>query len=81
MTVKSETSEDEGSAARSGNKKPKCLEDQMAKMANELEELKKGKHQGTRKNPLGEMNATFSRRIKEADLPPRSEERRVGKEC
>ena len=43
----------------------------MAKMANELEELKKGKHQGTRKNPLGEMNAPFSRRIREADLPPK----------
>ncbi|KAK0597046.1 hypothetical protein LWI29_021260 [Acer saccharum] len=43
----------------------------MAKMAKELEELRKGKHQGTRKNPLGEMNAPFSRRIREAELPPK----------
>ena len=43
----------------------------MAKMAKELEELKKGKHRGTRKNPLGEMNAPFSRRIREAELPPK----------
>ena len=71
ITVKSETSDDEGSAARSGSKKPKRLEDQIARMAKELEELKKGKHQGTRKNPLGEMNAPFSRRIREADLPPK----------
>ena len=43
----------------------------MAKMANELVELKKGKHQGTWKNPLGEMNAPFSRRVREAELPPK----------
>ncbi|KAK0608169.1 hypothetical protein LWI29_026659 [Acer saccharum] len=43
----------------------------MANMAKELEELKKGKHRGTRKNPLGEMNASFSRRIREAELPPK----------
>ena len=43
----------------------------MAKMAKELEELKKGKHQTIRKNPLGEMNAPFSRRIREAELPPK----------
>ena len=43
----------------------------MAKMAKELEELKKGKHQGTRKNPLEEMKALFSRRIREAGLPPK----------
>ncbi|KAK0580101.1 hypothetical protein LWI29_036380 [Acer saccharum] len=41
----------------------------MAKMAKELKELKKGKHRGTRKNPLREMNAPFSRRIREAELP------------
>ena len=40
-------------------------------MAKELEELKKGKHWSTRKNPLGEMNAPFSRRIREAELPPK----------
>ena len=43
----------------------------MAKMAKELEELKKGKQRGTQKNPLGEMNAPFSRRIREAELPPK----------
>ena len=36
----------------------------MAKMAKELKELKKG-------NPMGEMNAPFSRRIREAELPPK----------
>ena len=71
MTIKSEASDEEESAARSRCKKPKRLEDQMAKMAKELEELKKKKHQGTRKNPLGEMNAPFSRRIREAELPPK----------
>ena len=40
-------------------------------MAKELEELKKGKRQGTQKNPLGEMNAPLSRRIREANLPPK----------
>ncbi|KAI9191692.1 hypothetical protein LWI28_012027 [Acer negundo] len=40
-------------------------------MAKELEELKKGKHQGIRKNPLGEINAPFSKRIREAGLPPK----------
>ena len=49
----------------------KRLKDQMAKMAKELEELRKGKHKSTRKNPLGEMNAPFSRRIREAELPPK----------
>ena len=43
----------------------------MAKMAKELEELRKGNHRGTRKNPLREMNASFSRRIREAELPPK----------
>ena len=60
VAVRSETSDDEGSAARSGSKKPKRLEDQIARMTKELEELKKGKRQGTRKNPLGEMKAPFS---------------------
>ena len=50
MTVKSKTSDEEGSAARSRIKKSKCLVDQMTKMAKELEELKKGKHQGLEKN-------------------------------
>ena len=43
----------------------------MAKMVKELKELKKGKYQGTRKNPLREMNAPFSRRVKEVKLPPK----------
>ena len=43
----------------------------MAKMAKERTELKKRKHQGTRKNPLREMNAPFSKRVKEAELPPK----------
>ena len=71
VAINSETSNEEGSIARSESKKSKRLEDQMAKMAKELEELKKGKHQKTRKNPLGEMNAPFSRRIREAELPPK----------
>ena len=57
--------------AQSGSKKSKRLDDQMAKMVKELKELKKGKHQGTRNNPLGEMNAPFSRRVREAELPPK----------
>ncbi|KAK0594626.1 hypothetical protein LWI29_006447 [Acer saccharum] len=60
---KSKISDSEDSVARSGHNGSKRLEDQMAKMAKELEELKKGKQRGTRKNPLGEMNAPFSRRI------------------
>ena len=71
MTVNSETSDEKGLVARSGSKKSKYLEDQMAKIANELEDLKKGKHQTTWKNPLGEINAPFSRRIKEAELTPK----------
>ena len=67
----SETSDEEGSVAQSGRKKSKHLEDQMTKMAKVLEELKKGKHQGIRKNLLGEMNAPFSRRVREAELPPK----------
>ncbi|KAI9154287.1 hypothetical protein LWI28_023795 [Acer negundo] len=43
----------------------------MAKMAKELEELKKGKHHGIRKNPLDEMNAPFSKKAREAGLPPK----------
>ena len=43
----------------------------MAKMAKELEELNKGKHQGIRKNPLGEMNSPFFKRVREAGLPPK----------
>ena len=67
--MKSETSDDEGSVAQSRHDGSKRLEDQMAKMAKELEELRKGKHRGTRKNPLREMNAPFSRRIREVELP------------
>ena len=43
----------------------------MIRMAKELEQLKKGKHQGIQKNPLGEMNAPFSKRVREAGLPPK----------
>ncbi|KAK0587099.1 hypothetical protein LWI29_017289 [Acer saccharum] len=43
----------------------------MTKMVKELEELRKGKHQCTWKNPLGEMNAPFSRRIREVELTPK----------
>ena len=43
----------------------------MVKMANELEKLRKGKHRGSRKNPMGEINAPFSRRIREVELPPK----------
>ncbi|KAK4845460.1 hypothetical protein QYF36_005345 [Acer negundo] len=71
VVVDSETSDEEGSVAQFGNAKSRFLEDQMAKMAKELEELKKGKHQGIRKNPLGKMNAPFSKRIREVRLPPK----------
>ena len=67
----SETSDNEGSVAKSRHDGSRQLEDQMAKMAKELEELRKGKQRGTRKNPSGEMNAPFSRRIREAELPPK----------
>ncbi|KAK4856422.1 hypothetical protein QYF36_017305 [Acer negundo] len=40
-------------------------------MAKELEELKKGKHKGIRKNLLDEMNAPFSKRIRDAGLLPK----------
>ncbi|KAI9195589.1 hypothetical protein LWI28_016375 [Acer negundo] len=70
-TSRSETSNDKSSEARSGSKRPKRLEDQMARITKELTELKKGKHQRTRKNPLGEMNAPFSRRVREVELPPK----------
>ncbi|KAI9198230.1 hypothetical protein LWI28_012092 [Acer negundo] len=40
-------------------------------MAKELEELKKVKHQEIRRNPLGEMNVPFSKRIRDAGLPPK----------
>ena len=43
----------------------------MAKIAKELEELRKGKNQGTLKNPLGKMNAHLSKSIREAELPPK----------
>ena len=43
----------------------------MTRMAKELEQLKKGKHHGIQKNPLGEMNAHFSKRVREAGLPPK----------
>ena len=70
-TEVSKTSDNEGSVARSRHNGSKRLKDQMAKMAKELEELRKGKHMSTWKNPLGEMNAPFSRRIREAGLPPK----------
>ena len=41
----------------------------MAKMAKELEKLRKGKYKGTWKNPLGEMYEPFSRRVQDAELP------------
>ena len=63
-----ETFDNKESVARSRHDGSRRLEDQMAKMAKELEELRKGKHRGTRKNPLGEMNAPFSKRIREAEL-------------
>ena len=71
MVIDSETSDEDGSVARSETKKSQRLEDQMAKMVKELEELKKEKHQGIRKNPMGEMNAPFSKRVMEAGLPPK----------
>ena len=71
IAINSETLDEEGSVARSWGKKSQRVEDQMAKMAKELEELKKGKHQTIWKNPLREMNAPFSRRIREAELPPK----------
>ena len=40
VAINSETSDEEGSVARSRSKKSKRLEDQMAKIAKELEELK-----------------------------------------
>ena len=43
----------------------------MTRMAKELEQLKKGKHQGVQKNPLGEMNTPFSKRVREVELPPK----------
>ena len=43
----------------------------MTRLAKELKQLKKGKHQGIQKNPLGEMNAPFSKRVREAGLPPK----------
>ncbi|KAI9185302.1 hypothetical protein LWI28_006012 [Acer negundo] len=52
VVIDSETSDEEGSVARSENKKSQRLEDQMAQMVKKLEELKKGNHQGIRKNPL-----------------------------
>ncbi|KAK4857069.1 hypothetical protein QYF36_024221 [Acer negundo] len=71
LEIRLETSDEEGSVARSGNTKSQRLKDQMAKMAKEYEELKKGKHQGIWKNPLGNMNALFSKRIREAGFPPK----------
>ena len=71
VVIDSESSDDEVSVARSGTKKSQRLEDQMTRMAKELEQLKKGKHQGIQKNPLGEMNTPFSKRVREAGLPPK----------
>ena len=44
VAINLETSDEEGLVARFKSKKSKRLEDQMAKMAKEFEELKKGKH-------------------------------------
>ncbi|KAK2648545.1 hypothetical protein Ddye_016034 [Dipteronia dyeriana] len=37
----------------------------------EIQELKKGKQKKSRKDPLGKMNVSFSRRFKKAELPPK----------
>ena len=72
VIINSESSDKEVSIARSGTKNSQLLKDQMTRMAKELEQLKKGKHQGIQKNPLGVMNAPFSKRVREAGLPPSS---------
>ncbi|KAK2648880.1 hypothetical protein Ddye_016369 [Dipteronia dyeriana] len=49
----------------------KRLRDQQARMQKEIHELKKGKHRKSLKKPLVEMNASFSRKIREAELLPK----------
>ena len=71
VVIDSESSDEEVLVARFETKKSQRLEDQITRMAKELEPLKKGKHQGIQKNPLGEMNAPFSKRVREAGLPPK----------
>ncbi|KAK1553112.1 hypothetical protein Q3G72_029103 [Acer saccharum] len=57
-TVESETSDNEDFVARSGHNGSKRLEDQMAKMAKELEELKKGKQRGDQASSQGSRPST-----------------------
>ncbi|KAK2646014.1 hypothetical protein Ddye_021209 [Dipteronia dyeriana] len=66
--ISSEGLDSESSEVVFKNVGRKCLRDQIDQMQKEIQKLKNGKQNEDRKDPLGEIKAHFSRRIREAEL-------------
>ncbi|KAK2652729.1 hypothetical protein Ddye_012585 [Dipteronia dyeriana] len=63
-----ESSDSKETEINSRKPESKLLRDQLAELQKEVQLMKKGKYKEDKKDPLSEMNAPFTRRIREAEL-------------